>query len=323
MFHLMPYRFLPDEFEQRRRGRTRIAWWLALRPLWFAAGALALVLVAVLLVPDNPVLALRQHRTLGMVLSHAGMLCLALGCYPARHRWLGAIARLTSPRRTLALALGTVAPVAVLGLVALAWPRYARELLRESGPVEALQTVLLLVAAWVASELARRRRSRGLEHRPYRLLAAGALLLILEEIDYFGVFGGLLGRVGGVHVGSFHDLLNLAEHYPIVWLGLGAAALALGITLWRQGYLPAAVVRAEARDVTTVPFYLALLAAGTGELADVSGQVMASLGGLFVYRVEEPFELLAALLLNVSVVLKYARDRGPESPDASREAFLG
>jgi hypothetical protein len=78
-------------------------------------------------------------------------------------------------------------------------------------------------------------------------VGAGFVFLTLEEVDYLGIFGGAIGRIDGVYVGSLHDLLQLAkaELLPEALAAAGAVAALVGIGyLWRTGYLqPARLVR--------------------------------------------------------------------------------
>jgi hypothetical protein len=78
-------------------------------------------------------------------------------------------------------------------------------------------------------------------------VGVGFVFLTLEEIDYLGIFGGAIGRIDGIYVGSLHDLLQLAkaELLPEALAAAGAVAALVGIGyLWRTGYLqPARVVR--------------------------------------------------------------------------------
>lgn len=191
--------------------------WLADRQtLWFVLAAVDLIAVAFMLAPGNPVFDLntRRYRAFGTALSHLGVLLLLLGFFGRRHKWLDLMTGWSRTRRTLSFALAGGASLGVLAAIASIWPAYARALLREWGLLEPVQVGLFLVAAWIASEHAALNRSRGAEHRPYRLTVIVCLLLVLEEVDYFGIPGAFIGRIGRVYVGSFHDLVNLAEHYP-------------------------------------------------------------------------------------------------------------
>lgn len=79
-----------------------------------------------------------------------------------------------------------------------------------------------------------------------RIVAGAFLLLFLEEIDWFGVFGGIVGRIEGTYVGSLHDLLGLVISTsvdPGVVLPFVGVAGILLTAAWRRGHL-------RPRDVT-------------------------------------------------------------------------
>ncbi len=62
----------------------------------------------------------------------------------------------------------------------------------------------------------------------------------LEEVDYFGVFGGMIGRVQGMYAGSLHDLVPLAVRgalSPTAWATISTLFLLVVILLWWSGYL--------------------------------------------------------------------------------------
>jgi hypothetical protein len=62
----------------------------------------------------------------------------------------------------------------------------------------------------------------------------------MEEIDYLGIFGGIVGRVNGVYVGAPHDLVHLAVkgHVgPGLAVILVSVAVAVGLVLWKTGIL--------------------------------------------------------------------------------------
>lgn len=105
--------------------------------------------------------------------------------------------------------------------------------------------------------------------RPWRLAAFAFLFLALEEVDYFGIFGGLIGRIEGEYAGSLHDVIRLSAlgllgpvaYGVMIGIALGAAYL-----LWRGGWLrPAWLVdqarRSEALWVLAAALFLAIAAA--------------------------------------------------------------
>lgn len=303
---------------------ARLCDWFAMRrALWVTVGVAGVLADLVLITPGNPVLDLnlRQWRVPGSILSHAAVLFLALAFCGERGRWLDAVARWPLAGWVTYFVVAITAPLGILWLIARVWPAYARALLRESGLVEPLAFVLFLIATGIAGEYARGRRVRGLEYRPYVLAMVICGIFAMEDVDWFGIIGPLVGRPGGVRVGGFHDLLNLAERWPAVWLGLGAAGVIALLGLWRGRYVTPAFVRAEALDPTSVPVYLAVVALGVAQLVDVTGD--ARVGGIFPYRIEEPLELVGALLLNGGLLLKYARDRRAEAISAAPGAANG
>lgn len=69
----------------------------------------------------------------------------------------------------------------------------------------------------------------------------------LEEVDYFGVLGGIFGRIDGVYAGAVHDLVRLwAEGLvPLpITVVIVALLVAGAVLLWRSEYLqPARLAR--------------------------------------------------------------------------------
>jgi hypothetical protein len=88
-------------------------------------------------------------------------------------------------------------------------------------------------------------------HKPWRLMAVVYIWLALEEVDYFGIFGGLFGRIGGVYAGSLHDVIRLTSFglvSVVVWGILIAVGLLGAAILWRHGYLDPAWTVARLTD---------------------------------------------------------------------------
>ncbi|NIW35146.1 MAG: hypothetical protein GWN32_00775 [Gemmatimonadetes bacterium] len=80
----------------------------------------------------------------------------------------------------------------------------------------------------------------GDERKNVRFIASLYLLLGLEEIDYFGIFGGIFGRVEGVYAGSLHDLITLGARgvlSPTVWTIIAIVFVAVLVLVWWRGYL--------------------------------------------------------------------------------------
>ncbi len=151
-------------------------------------------------------------------------------------------------RRTLA----TLIPLAFLAL-ALAFraalPETFYRFQREEGLFEPLTLLCYVVAAiflWRAGAAATPER-----RKPWRLLAAFYIWLALEEVDYFSVFGGMIGRIRGEYAGSLHDVIRLTALGIMgqrAWVFLGTIALAAAAVLWRTGYLAPRWVLARIAD---------------------------------------------------------------------------
>lgn len=133
---------------------------------------------------------------------------------------------------------------AILGIgwsVQSALPELFGRLSREEGLWEPLSMFIYIGAALA---LLARARGEGVprrnDSRHLRLLGGLYALLALEEVDYFGIFGGLIGRIDGVYVGSPHDLVRLwAEGLlPPAWVAAFAGILLAAVLLaWHTGFL--------------------------------------------------------------------------------------
>jgi hypothetical protein len=279
---------------------------------WILGGVALLVLDLISLVPGNPLLDFNQARLrrVGTFVSHGAVLLLLVGLWPTRRRLLDAVATARPLRLGLAIALGAVLPVLAVGAVGGRWPAYAHALCKEWGLIEPATVGVHLAAAWVAWETARRRRERGMPWRPFRLVAAAFVVLSMEEVDYFGIPGAIVGgRIGRVYVGSLHDLLNLATWYPVVLPVLGLIALLAVAVAWRAAGLSLGFLWTEARHVSSWVMVSGLLVIAAAEVVDITSDVPAGLEQLYRADVEEPLELGGALLLGAGMVLKYVRDR--------------
>jgi hypothetical protein len=82
----------------------------------------------------------------------------------------------------------------------------------------------------------------GAPRKHLRLVAGAYALLVLEEVDYSGIFGGLIGPIEGVDVGgALHELLIVYLFYralAVLQPWLVAVVLAVAAWgLWWTGYL--------------------------------------------------------------------------------------
>lgn len=184
----------------------------------------------------------------------------------------------------------------------------------EVGPWETVST-----ACYACGAVLLWRVSRNVEEglrRHLELVAACFGLLLLEETDYAGVFGGLVGRVDGVYVGSLHDLLNLAVHgalSPVATLSVGVAgALVVGF-LWRRGY---ARPRLVAETVLSAEGLW--LAAGLAFLAFAAVGEVGLLGSLFDDpSPEEAVEMAGSIFLFCFALGVSGRPRSIRVPPGS------
>lgn len=158
-------------------------------------------------------------------LRHGAAIARRWTSWPAALRWGGGLA---APAVLLALALR------MRELTPGLFGRASAEV----GPWETVSTACYGCAAvllWrVGSD------TDGASGRHLKLIAGCFALLLLEETDYAGVFGAVIGRVNGVYVGSLHDLINLAANGgvpSVALLALGAGAAVVTVLLWRHGYL--------------------------------------------------------------------------------------
>lgn len=302
-------------------SRSGLSQWLAeFRTFLLAFGTISLAAALILAVPGNPFLDLtvRRYRNVGTILSHAAGLSLTLGFFGERHRWLEAAARWSPIRVVLTFGLVGASVLAALEILVWVSPAYVRLLLWESGPVEPFTAVLFVISAWIASVHAGFLRSRGAEYRPYRLVMVACIMLLPEELDYFGIFGNLLGRIEGTYIGAPHDLLKLVPSHPALGVALGGSVIGLALVLWRSGFLSGSFIRREALDVTSGPLYVAGVFLVVAQLDDLHIAPVAALSAIFKYRVEEPLELLGALSICLGLLMKYSRDRryasAPDQP---------
>ena len=289
------------------------AQWMDRCAPWALGPGLAIVGAVILLtVPGNPVLDLnhRQYREPGTILTHVGMLLVLAGLLPHGPAWLARARAWPAGQRGRVLATAIVAPLAGLGLIGLAWPAYGRALTREWGLVEPAEAGLFLISARIAWQHAALLGPRAPDYRPYRFVSFFCVMLAIEEMDWFGILGPLIGRVGAanVYVGSSHDLLKVAWHYHGFAVPLGVAGL-LGLGLiWYRGYVTVGFIRREMFEPTTLLLYAAFAAQVVAQALDVDDTLLSTRHPIFRHPLEEPCELLATLLLASGLLLKYCRD---------------
>jgi hypothetical protein len=276
----------------------------------------------VLSVPRNGLfdLNLRRHQLTGMLLSHLSIAAIGMALYPRGEQLLTSVVRL--PKAVL-LCIAVLASAVLVGAwmtLFYGWPTYAAALARESGPLEPLQAGLYIVAAWLAGRAAR--DTMGTEpQRLYHVARAVCLWLALEEIEYFGLIEmSVGGRIEGVWVRSLHDLIAVGVRVPAVLAALVAVAvLAAAAVLWYIG------VRSMVREASSAAAVPAMAACGVLALSQVLDHDNAALSPYAValtYRLEEPCELIAALLLNVALIMKIREVARPPA-DALRRAARG
>jgi len=146
------------------------------------------------------------------------------------HPWLRRIATLGGGA-VLLLLLG-------LGLRALSPELFVR-FSREEGAWEPMGLFLYGGTAILLFHAAKQALTE-VDRRFASLFAWGYALVAAEEVDYFGIFGGFIGRIDGVYTGSLHDLVQLGAEgllSPLVGGVLAALALVAGGVLLRRGYL--------------------------------------------------------------------------------------
>jgi hypothetical protein len=293
------------------------------RPLCIA-GLLALALVTFLGSPGNPFIdvTLRReqvrYQLVGMLLSHASVLLLLAGLYPSRRRLL----ELARRARASGLLGGAALAALVIGAAWVAlyfrWPELTTTLARESGPVEPIQTGLYVMASWLAWHCARG-ASRPDEVRLYRVANIAFAWLALEEVEFFGIFEMVIGgRIHGVWVRGGHDFIALALRVPAVRGALiGVALLLVAVAIWYVG--PRGVLR-QIRSLAVVPAMLAVAMLALSQTLDQDNTALVAYSRVLAYRLEEPLELIGALMMNVALAIKYGElSRRRESDDGRGE----
>jgi hypothetical protein len=292
---------------------------------------MGLALAAFLLYPGNPVWDLSDTRVPNTILIYLSLLPLMLAVYWDRERFLIAFAK-RSQWGQVGLAVGVfLGLVALLLVLAGQWPLYMQSLSREWGLVEPFSFGLYWLGLWSTVSWARWRREQGHEFQPYQALAVLFALAVLEECDYLGIFGGVIGRIHGVYVGSPHDLVTLwyRTGHNLGWAGAaGLVVISGGIWSWQRGYCSIAFLRREVWTVTAVPVLCGMVLLVISQLGEIDKTLFGRLAVLWCGACEETLEFLFAVLLQVSLWLKIARDyrkgllstTAPDSSSAIRHA---
>jgi hypothetical protein len=221
---------------------------------------------------------------------------------------------LESGRRVL-LAAACVAAILAIGLaVRAASPETFIRWSREEGVYEPLTLLTYLVAGMTLLAVARDQSGR--DRRFLQFFGAGFFLLALEEVDYLGIVGGIVGRIDGVYVGTPHDLIHLALAgsltVAIAVVVLVIIGILAGALLW-TGYLqPWRVLR-----TVFSPRGLWLLA-GAAFLGWAVLEDASAWHPLGLPRLEEALELAGALLwccFGLDLASRFETDGG-RRPDA-------
>lgn len=278
--------------------------------------ALLVLLVALMLAPRIPD---RFGGNLWLGVAGYGAVALLL-----RETWREARtirAWWTGMRRGRRSALGTVVVVATL-LGALAMRTWAPgpfgKFSRENGLWEPLSLLLYWGSAVVIHRAIPNAGDGAAWRRPWLAVAGAYAFLGFEEIDWFSIFGGLIGRIQGVYAGSLHDLIRLVAEGVLSPVGVTVVVLLLGlagILLWRTGWIDPRLLARLARGGEVVWFV-----AGFACLW-IAASEEAHLFGWFAREPtpEEAVELVGALCLGL-YALELVAERIPEASTVSAPA---
>ncbi len=202
------------------------------------------------------------------------------------------------PRRRTALAVLTVVVTLAGALAMREWaPGPFGKLSREQGLWEPLSLLLY----WGGAIVIYRAIPRGTQapgRRSWLAVVGGYAFLGFEEIDYFSIFGGLIGHIEGVYAGSLHDLIRLVAEGVLSPAGLAVVVAVLllgGILLWRAGWLdPRFLVHlARGREFAWFLIGFTLLWVAASEEAHLFGWVARP------PTPEEAVEMVGALCLGI------------------------
>jgi hypothetical protein len=252
------------------------------------------VLAVLLMLP-----AFQGHPVGGAVLWVLGYATVAL---LLRQVWLGSAAvdawwRSVGRRQRWSAMLVIIVATLVIGLLMReTTPELFRRFSRENG----LWEPLCLLMYWGGALLvySHVRDFDPSDRKPWLLLVGLYALLGFEEIDYFGIFGGLIGRIDGVYTGSLHDLFRLASERALSQTGMMIVAVSMlfvAVVLMRAGYLDLVFVRRLLVQPEAVWLVLGFVILGiaASQEAQFFGWVLER------PRPEEVIELAGALCLGV------------------------
>lgn len=274
---------------------------------------LLILLIALMLAPRIPD---RFGGNLWLGVAGYGAVALLLGeAWREAGRIRAWWAAMSRARRS---ALGAVAVLATL-LGTLAMRKWAPgpfgKFSRENGLWEPLSLLLYWGSAILIHRTIPKATDGGTWRRPWLAVAGAYAFLGFEEIDWFSVFGGLIGRIRGVYAGSLHDVIRLVAEGVLSPVGLTivVAVLALaGVLLWRAGWIDPRLLGRLARSREFGWF-----AAGFACLW-IAASEEAHLFGWFAREPtpEEAIELVGALCLAL-YALELATERIPGAPAVS------
>lgn len=286
--------------ERAGRGPERLT--------WRGRAALIVLAVHVALLFFPPVPPLRKGSVWSYVLGYSAVMLSVLEVSRASP-WIGAWWRRVGTRRHLLYSYGAAATLLAAGSAMLVLtPELFGRFADEEGLWEPL-TLFLYVGSAVLLLRAARGTREGEPAAPLWVAGVAYAVIAAEEVDYLGIFGGLIGRVQGVYVGTPHDLISLwAEGISppaIVALVLLPLLVAAGF-LWRRGYLRAEALRPVTRPLPLLWLVsaVALVAVALAEEAHVVNLVVAGSSP------EELLEVGAAVLM-AALALELASAAGP------------
>lgn len=268
---------------------------LGLSPWGLVGAGLLAVHVVLLLFPPIPPLVFHPKDSLwSYLLAYGTMFVLAVEIRRQRARIIRWWTTIGPSRQVTAGAFALLAAAGAMAIVRAFAPSTFDRFSSEAGIWEPVSLLCYLGAAlilWPADHLTDRAYRRH-----WQLIAVLYVILALEEVDYFSVFGGRIGRIQGVYVGSLHDLIALATKgglHPGAAAAIGAFGLAAAVGLWRTGYLQPRRLTAMLRGAGAEWLTAGILFLAVAALHEVH-LVFRNATGL-----EEPLDFLGAICLAV------------------------